>query len=63
MPKKPISVTNIYEPIKQKLCDLYENEKILQKFSVACSPDSNTILTGNFNSTFHLINRKEEVNL
>lgn len=26
MPTKPVSITNIYDPIKNKLCELYENE-------------------------------------
>lgn len=62
MPNKPLSVTNIYDPLKSKLCELYENEQILEKFDIKSSPDSNLILTGNFNSTFHLINRESQAN-
>ena len=62
MPKKPVSVVNIYEPLKTKLCELYENEQILEKFDVKVSPDSNLLLTGNFNSSFHLIGKDGDYN-
>lgn len=34
---------------------MIENECIFDKFKLAVSPDSNTILTGNYNNNFHLI--------
>ena len=34
---------------------MYENECVLDKFKVAVSPDSNSILTGSYNSWFHMM--------
>lgn len=34
---------------------MVENECIFDKFSLASSPDSNTMVTGNYNNCFHLI--------
>ena len=50
MATKPVSIINIFDPLKSKLCELYENESIFDKFDLCSSPDSNTIITGNYNS-------------
>jgi hypothetical protein len=34
---------------------MYENESINEKFSLSLSSDSKTMVTGNFNSQFHVI--------
>lgn len=59
---KPVSVISLYDPIKTKLCDLYENECIFDKFSISTGPDSNQVLTGFFNSNFHMIDVKRDIN-
>lgn len=63
MTNKPVATIPIFEPLKSKLCELYENECIFDKFSIHSSPDSNHFTTGNFNSTFHVIDRLGENNL
>ena len=62
MPSKPFSVISIYEPIKTKLVDLYENESIFDRFNVASSPDSNFLCTGLYNGNFHIIDKFGEIN-
>ena len=62
MASKPIATIPIFEPLKSKLCELYENESIFDKFSISGSPDSNFFVTGNFNSTFHVIDKNGECN-
>jgi len=54
MPNKPVEVINIFESLKSKLCELYENECIFDKFSISSSPCSNYFLTGLFNNNFHI---------
>ena len=54
MTNKPVEVINIFEPLKSKLCELYENEAIFDKFSVSASPCGNYFLTGLFNNNFHI---------
>ena len=65
--KKPLNTFLIQENLKSKLCEMIENEAIFDKFKVSVSPDSNSIITGNYNNNFHLIdvdgtNTQYEVN-
>jgi serine/threonine-protein phosphatase 2A regulatory subunit B len=53
--KKPVNTITVNEALKSKLCDMVENECIFDKFSAAISPDGNTIVSGNYNNSFHLI--------
>ena len=39
MENKPIKVLNIHEPLRAKLCDLYENDCIFDKFECCFSGD------------------------
>jgi serine/threonine-protein phosphatase 2A regulatory subunit B len=54
MNNKPVETINIFEPLKSKLCELYENDCIFDKFSISSSPCSNYFLTGLFNNNFHI---------
>lgn len=63
MTNKPVNTIQIFEPLKSKLCELYENECIFDKFQITGSQDSNYFITGNFNNTFHMIDRTGENNL
>lgn len=54
MPKIPLLTTMLYEPLKTKLCDLYENDCIFDKFDLSLSPDSQFCLTGTFDNRFHI---------
>jgi serine/threonine-protein phosphatase 2A regulatory subunit B len=60
--KQPVASIPIFEPLKSKLCEVYENECIFDKFTVSSSPCSNYILTGLFNDNFHVIDRTGEKN-
>jgi len=59
---KPLANIPIYDPIKTKLCELYENECIFDKFSICSSPDSNQVITGMFNNSFHILDIKRDIN-
>lgn len=50
----PVETVSIYDPLKSKLCELYENDCIFDKFSISSSPCSNYFLTGLFNNNFHV---------
>lgn len=58
-PKKPVMNVMLNDGIKSKLCEMVENEAIFDKFQVACSPDSSSILSGSYNGTFHLVDPVE----
>ncbi len=57
--KKPVSVIPVMENLKPKLCEVFENDSIFDKFQVATSNDSNTIFTGAYNNSFNLIDANE----
>jgi len=63
MTNKPVQTVAIFEPLKSKLCELYENEGIFEKFSISSCPNSNYFMTGLFNSNFHISDRNGEHNL
>jgi serine/threonine-protein phosphatase 2A regulatory subunit B len=41
---------------------MFENDSIFDKFSLSASKDSNTLLTGNYNNCFHLIDTADGSN-
>jgi len=53
--KKPVSSVMVQEGLKGKLCEMFENDCIFDKFAISASPDGNTFFTGNYNNSFHLI--------
>jgi serine/threonine-protein phosphatase 2A regulatory subunit B len=53
--KKPLNTIVIQEGMKGKLCEMFENDCIFDRFCLSTSMDSNTIFTGNYNNSFHLI--------
>ena len=60
---EPSILVPLYDPIKTKLCELYENETIFDKFSINCSPCGNYFLTGSYNSKFHIYDIKGGKNM
>lgn len=56
-PGKPFKTMKVCDFIEPKLCDLYENEGIYDKFELEVSPCSKYIMTGSYGDKFHLIDR------
>jgi len=65
MEKKPVRVINLHDHLRSKLCDLYENDCIFDKFECVTSYDQNYVLTGSYNNNFMIFdnNTKTEVQL
>lgn len=55
--KKPVNTFLLNESMKGKLSEVFENQAIFDKFKVSCSPDGNTIATGTYSNSFHLIDQ------
>ena len=53
--KKPVLEVTLQENYKQKLCDMFENDCIFDKFKVSGSAEGSQIVTGNYNNNFHVI--------
>ncbi|KAI8607151.1 hypothetical protein BC830DRAFT_1159419, partial [Chytriomyces sp. MP71] len=54
MEGKPVETVNIHEHLKGKLCDLYENDCIFDKFECMFSGDGRNVLTGSYNNFFQI---------
>jgi serine/threonine-protein phosphatase 2A regulatory subunit B len=57
MEAKPVKTIQIHEHLRSKLCDLYENDCIFDKFECTVSGDGNNLVTGSYNNFFHIYDR------
>ncbi|RUP42785.1 protein phosphatase 2A regulatory B subunit [Jimgerdemannia flammicorona] len=58
MDSKPVKTINIHDHLRNKLCDLYENDCIFDKFECTFSGDGKSLLTGSYNNYFHIYDRE-----
>jgi len=54
MEARPIKTIQIHEHLRAKLCDLYENDCIFDKFETSVSGNGKYYMTGSYNSAFHI---------
>lgn len=54
MESAPVMTFNVHEQLRNKLCDLYENDRIFDKFGCAVSPDGSKICSGTYSNLIHL---------
>ena len=59
MDKRPVKTIPIHEHLRSKLCDLYENDCIFDKFEALWGPDGNKLLTGSYNNYFHIFDKEQ----
>lgn len=52
MERAPVAVVPVHEHLRSRLCDLYENDCIFDKFQCCFSSDGGSLLTGSYNSLF-----------
>eukprot|EP01027_Heterolobosea_sp_BB2_P022286 GEZU01032805.1.p1 GENE.GEZU01032805.1~~GEZU01032805.1.p1 ORF type:complete len:217 (+),score=64.18 GEZU01032805.1:70-720(+) len=57
MENRPIKVLNVHEALRSRLCDLYENDCIFDKFECCFSGDGNHVVTGSYKNNFHVFDR------
>jgi serine/threonine-protein phosphatase 2A regulatory subunit B len=53
--KMPCRTYNVNDYLEKKLCDLYENESVFDRFSMQVSNVSKLVLTGSYNGSIHVI--------
>ena len=53
---------NVTEYLDKKLCEVYESERIFDKFDLQVSPDSRMVLTGGYHSSAHVIDLQWRIN-
>jgi len=57
MESKPLKTVNVHESLRSRLCDLYENDCIFDKFECCWSNDANNIITGSYKNYFHIFDK------
>ncbi|KAI6174139.1 Serine/threonine-protein phosphatase 2A 55 kDa regulatory subunit B [Aphelenchoides besseyi] len=57
METQPVEVYNVHDYLRNKLCQLYENDCIFDKFQAQWSGDDDHILTGSYNNFFRTFRR------
>lgn len=57
MESKPVETYQVHEYLRNKLCSLYENDCIFDKFECSWSGDDKHIMTGSYNNFFRMFDR------
>jgi len=57
MEARPVSSFNVHEHLRPKLCDLYENDCIFDKFEACWSGNGKQIVTGSYHNLFRVFDR------
>jgi len=54
MESKPIKTIRLHDYLRSKLCDLYENDSIFDKFECNFGPNGQHAVTGGYNNMFQI---------
>jgi serine/threonine-protein phosphatase 2A regulatory subunit B len=57
MEHKPFKSIPIHDYLRSKLCDLYENDCIFDKFECTMNGDGSQLLTGSYHNYFHIYDK------
>lgn len=57
METRPVEVYPVHEYLRSKLCSLYENDYIFDKFECCWSGNDQYIMTGSYNNFFRIFDR------
>ncbi len=60
MESRPVATFSVHEALRSKLCDLYENDAIFDKFECAMSGDGATVATGTYSNLFRVFGTRGE---
>jgi len=58
MESSPVKTLKVHEHLRAKLCDLYENDSIFDKFECTISGNGENVATGSYNNFFRVFNCK-----
>ncbi|CAH8531762.1 unnamed protein product [Schistosoma bovis] len=57
MPRRPVETYLVHDYFRTKLCALYENDCIFDKFECQWSPNDDMVVTGSYNNYFRVFER------
>lgn len=63
MENRPVQTFNVHEHLRPKLCDLYENDCIFDKYEACWSGDDRNLLTGSYHNLFRIFNREQQADV
>lgn len=63
MESKPLRNIKIHDHLRSKLCDLYENDCIFDKFECHLSGDARHLVTGSYNNYFYIYDWQKKSNV
>ena len=55
---KPVATFAVHEPLRQRLCDLYENDCIFDKFDCCMSGDARCVASGSYGNSFRVFSAR-----
>ena len=58
MESQPVATVRVHEHLRAKLCDLYENESIFDKFECCMSGNCEYVATGSYSNVFRVFGLK-----
>lgn len=58
MESRPLKTINVHDHLRSKLCDLYENDCIFDKFECTFSGNGEHVLSGSYNNNLHIYDRE-----
>lgn len=61
MESRPLKGIHIHDYLRSKLCELYENDCIFDKFELAVSSDGMSFVTGSYGNMFHIYDSRGAV--
>lgn len=60
MESQPVLVVPVHDTIKPKLCDLYENDSIFDKFECSFNHDSTQVVSGSYSNFLRVTSIKDQ---
>ena len=61
MERKPVETYPVHEYLRGKLCSLYENDFIFDKFECGWNGDDSSVITGSYNNFFRIFYRQPKM--
>lgn len=61
MESKPVETYSVHDYLRSKLCTLYENDSIFDKFECCWSGDERHVITGSYNNFFRTFKRCSQI--
>jgi len=63
MESAPVMTFNVHEQLRAKLCDLYENDSIFDKFGCCSNGSGTAVATGSYNNLFRVFNTQDRTDM